>query len=206
MLKLDLQDLVEVELTLHLLAGERVELRFAESICHETVRQILKSDLKPWQQNRWCMPEVSAEFVAHLEDVLDVYEAPYDQCRPVVCLDESPKQLIEETRVPLPMQSGQRTRYDGKYKRNGTCTVFGFCEPKRCWRERVVTERRTMQDFAWGIKWLLDVIYLEVELVRLVLDNLNSHRPAALYETFEAPEALRLSKRLEFHYTPKHGS
>lgn len=141
-----------------------------------------------------------------MEDVLEVYEAPYDRCRPVVCMDESPKQLIEEIRVPIPMQPGQPARYDSEYKRNGTCTVFGFCEPKRCWRELVVTERRTMHDFAWGIKWLLDVIYPEAELVRLVLDNLNTHRPAALYETFEAPEARRLSKRLEFHYTPKHGS
>ena len=130
-----------------------------------------------------------------MEDVLDVYEAPYDRRRPVVCMDESPKQLIEETRVPIPMQPGQPTRYDSEYKRNGTCTVFGFCEPKRSGRELVVTERRTMQDFAWGIKWLLDVIYPEAELVRMVLD-----------ETFEAPEARRLSKRLEFHYTPTHGS
>jgi DDE superfamily endonuclease len=87
-----------------------------------------------------------------MEDVLDVYEAPYDRRFPVVCMDESPKQLIEETRVPIPMQPGQPARYDSEYKRNGTCCVFGFCEPKRCWRELVVTERRTMQDFAWGIK------------------------------------------------------
>ena len=141
-----------------------------------------------------------------MEDVLDVYEEPYDPQRPVVCMDESPKQFIEETRVPVPMRPGQPARYDSEYKRNGTCTVFGFSEPKRCWRELIVTERRTMQDFAWGIKWLLDVVYPQAEVVRLVLDNLNTHRPAALYETFEAIEARRLLKRMEFHYTPKHGS
>jgi transposase len=154
----------------------------------------------------WCIPEVSAEFVAHMEDVLDVYEQAYDPSRPVVCMDETPKQLIGEVRQPLPMQPGQPLRYDSEYRRNGTCNLFLFCEPKRAWREIVLTEQRTLQDFAWGIKWLLDVVYPQAEVVRLVLDNLNTHRPAALYETFAPEEARRLLKRLEWHYTPKHGS
>ena len=154
----------------------------------------------------WCLPEVSAEFVAHMEEVLDLYEQAYDPARPVVCLDESPKQLIGEVRQPLPVQPGQPARYDSEYRRNGTCNLFLFCEPKRAWREIVVTDSRTLQDFAWGIKWLLDTVYPQAEVVRLVLDNLNTHRPAALYETFAPEEARRLLKRLQWHYTPKHGS
>jgi len=149
---------------------------------------------------------VSAEFVAHMEEVLDLYEADYDPRRPVVCMDETPKQLIEEIRQPLPAQPGQPERFDYEYQRNGTCNLFLFCEPKAAWREIVVTPSRTLQDFGWGIKWLLDGVYPEAERVRLVLDNLNTHRPAALYETFPPQEARRLLRRLEFHYTPKHGS
>lgn len=141
-----------------------------------------------------------------MEEVLDLYEADYDPRRPVVCMDETPKQLIAETRVPLPVHPGQPERFDYEYQRNGTCNLFLFCQPQAAWREIVVTASRTLQDFAWGIKWLLDVVYPEAELVRLVLDNLNTHRPAALYETFPPQEARRLLKRLEFHYTPKHGS
>ena len=141
-----------------------------------------------------------------MEDVLQLYEQPHDADRPVVCMDESPKQLIEEVRTPIPAQPGQPARYDSEYKRNGTCCVFGFCEPKRGWRELVVTEQRTMKDFAWGIKWLLDVVYPAASCVRLVLDNLNTHRAASLYETFEPKEARRLLDRIEWHFTPKHGS
>ena len=130
-----------------------------------------------------------------MEDVLQLYEQPHDADRPVVCMDESPKQLIEEVRTPIPAQPGQPARYDSEYKRNGTCCVFGFCEPKRGWRELVVTEQRTMKDFAWGIKWLLDVVYPAASCVRLVLDNLNTHRAASLYETFEPKEARRLLDR-----------
>ena len=141
-----------------------------------------------------------------MEDVLDLYEAPYNARRPVVCFDESPKQLIAEVRTPLPMQPGRLQIYDSEYTRNGMRNLFLFCEPKGGWRHIYVTERRTMHDFAREMQWLSDVAYPHAEVIRVVLDNLNTHKPASLYETFVPEEARRILKRLEFHYTPKHGS
>lgn len=141
-----------------------------------------------------------------MEDVLDLYEEPYDPQRPKVCFDETNKQLVAETRVGVPAQPGQVARYDYEYQRNGTRNLFLFLEPQEGWRHVAVTERRTMQDFAHQMRWLVDEAYPEAEVVRLVLDNLNTHRPASLYETFPPAEARRILKRLEFHYTPKHGS
>jgi hypothetical protein len=149
---------------------------------------------------------VSAEFVACMEDVLDLYEEPYDPKRPKVCFDETNKQLIQEKRLPLPAQVGQPERYDYEYKRNGTRNLFLFCDPERGWRHVEVTHRRTMQDFAQQMKWLVDEVYPEAEVIRVVLDNLSTHKAASLYETFPPAEARRLLRRLEFHYTPKHGS
>jgi uncharacterized small protein (DUF1192 family) len=144
--------------------------------------------------------------VAHMEDVLDLYEEPYDPQRPKVCFDETNKQLVAETRVGVPARPGQVARYDYEYQRNGTRNLFLFLEPQGGWRHVAVTERRTMQDFAHQMRWLVDEAYPEAEVVRLVLDNLNTHRPASLYEAFPPAEARRILKRLEFHYTPKHGS
>lgn len=147
-----------------------------------------------------------------MEDVLELYAQPYDAKRPVVCFDETNKQLIEETRVPLPAlpaekgHTGQVARYDYEYKRNGTRNLFMHCEPKTGWRHVEVTQQRTMCDFAHQMKWLVDEAYPSAEVVRLVLDNLNTHRPASLYEAFTPEEARRILRRLEFHYTPKHGS
>ncbi len=141
-----------------------------------------------------------------MEDVLDVDAEPYDPKRPKVCFDETPKQLIAETRVPLPVQPGQVERYDYGYRRNGTCNLFMFFEPDRGWRHIAVTDRRTLVDFAQQMKWLVDEAYPEADVVRVILDNLNTHRAAALYEAFPPAEARRILKRLEFHYTPKHGS
>ncbi len=149
---------------------------------------------------------MSAEFVAAMEDVLDLYAEPYDPQRPKVCFDETPKQLIGETRVPLAARPGQVKRYDYEYRRNGTCNLFLCFEPDQGWRHLAVTARRTSADFAQQMKWLVDERYPQAEVIRLVLDNLSTHRPAALYETFPAAEARRILKRLEFHYTPKHGS
>ena len=149
---------------------------------------------------------MSAEFVAHMEDVLDLYAEPYDPKRPVVCFDETSTQLLAETRPPLPPQPGRPKRQDYEYRREGTRNLFLACEPLAGWRQVAVTQRRTMQDFAHQMRWLVDEVYPEVPVVRLVLDNLNTHRPASLYETFPAAEARRIAKRLEFHYTPKHGS
>ena len=141
-----------------------------------------------------------------MEDVLDLYEEPYDLKRPKVNFDETSKQLIEETRVALPAKPGQTERFDYEYKRNGTRNLFMFCEPQQGLRHIEITERRTMQDFAHQMKWLVDEAYPEAEVIRVVMDNLNTHKPASLYETFEPVEARRILKGLEFHYTPKHGS
>lgn len=193
--------------SLRLLADKLVELDIVDSISHETVRQVLKkNELKPWQKKMWCIPEVSADFVAHMEEILDLYELPFDPQHPLVCFDETSKQLIQEKRVPLPSKPGQVERYDYEYQRNGVRNLFMFFEPLANYRHVEVTERRTMQDFAHCMRWLVDVCHPEAECVRVVLDQLNTHKPASLYETFEPAEANRILKRLEFHYTPKHGS
>jgi len=162
--------------------------------------------LKPWQREEWCIPSVSAEFVAAMEDVLDLYAEPYDPQRPTVCFDETSTQLIGEGRIPLPARPGRPERFDYEYRRNGTRNLFMLCEPLGGWRHVAVTDQRTMQDFAHQMRWLADQAYPDAQRIRVVLDNLNTHRPASLYATFEPAEARRVLKRLEFHYTPKHGS
>ena len=141
-----------------------------------------------------------------MEDVLDLYAEPYDPQRPVVCFDETSTQLLAETRPALPMQPGRVRRQDYEYRREGTRNLFLACEPLRGWRHVSVTQRRTREDFADQMRWLVDEAYPEVPVVRVVLDNLNTHRPASLYQAFPAAEARRIVKRLEFHHTPKHGS
>ena len=144
--------------------------------------------------------------MANMEDVLDLYEEPYDPQRPVVCFDETSTQLLAETRPALPPQPGIPRRQDYEYRREGTRNLFLACEPLAGWRQVTVTQRRTMQDFAHQMRWLVDEVYPDISVIRVVLDNLNTHRRASLYETFPAEEARRIAKRLEFHYTPKHGS
>jgi len=151
-------------------------------------------------------PKHSAEFVACMEDVLDIYERPYDSRFPVVCMDEQPVQLIGETRVALPIEPGQLERYDYEYRRNGTAVNFMFTEPLASWRKVDVRETRTMIDWAEEIRILLDVDYADAEKVILICDNLNTHKIASLYVAFEPQEAKRLRDRLEMHYTPRHGS
>ena len=141
-----------------------------------------------------------------MEDVLDLYADPYDPQRPVVCFDETSTQLLGETREPLPVRPGRPRRPDYEYVRAGTRNLFLTCEPKAGWRHVAITQRRTMQDFAHQMRWLVDEAYPHAPVIRVVLDNLNTHRMASLYETFEPAEARRIAKRLEFHYTPKHGS
>ncbi len=141
-----------------------------------------------------------------MEDVLDLYEEPYDEKRPVVGFDETTKQLIEEKRQPLPPTARQPERYDYEDQRNGTRNLFMFCEPLAQWRHIAVTTQRTMQDFAHQMRWLVDVRYPEAAVIRVVMDNLNTHKAASLYETFAPAEARRILKQLEFHFTPKHGS
>ena len=149
---------------------------------------------------------MNGEFVAAMEDVLDLYAEPCDPNRPVVCFDETSTQLLAEVREPLPAQPGRPRRQDYEYRRGGTRNLFLFCEPLAGWRHVAITERRTMQDFAHQMRWLVDVAYPDATVIRVVLDNLNTHRMASLYETFPAAEARRIVKRLEFHHTPKHAS
>jgi len=148
----------------------------------------------------------NAEFVCCMENVLELYHQPYDTRYPLVCFDESSKQLIAETKTPLPMKPGEVRRYDYEYERHGVCNLFLFFEPLRAWRHIEVTEQRTKVDFARCMQDLVDKWYPEAAKIRVVLDNLNTHKPASLYEAFPPAEARRLLERLEFHYTPKHGS
>jgi len=157
-------------------------------------------------KEQWCIPEVSTEFVACMEDVLELYAEPYDAKRPKVNFDESSKQLIAQTRQPLPTRPGQPERFDYEYERGGTRNLFLFVEPQAGCRHINVTAQRTMIDFAHQMKWLVDVAYPEAEVIRVVMDNLNTHKAASLYEAFAPEEARRIIKKLEFHYTPKHGS
>jgi hypothetical protein len=148
---------------------------------------------------------VGAEFVAAMEDVLDLYAEPYDPTRPVVCFDESPKQLIGEVRTPLPVQPGAPARYDTEYQRNGVRNLMMICEPKRGRREVLVKKRRTRIDFAQCMRRIVQT-YPDATVIRIVLDNLNTHKIASLYEAFPPEEARAIARRLEFHYTPLHGS
>jgi DDE superfamily endonuclease len=190
------------------LADKLVELRYVDGVSYETVRQVLKkNELKPWLSKRWCIPpQAQGEFVWRMEDVLEVYTRPYDPWRPLVCLDEVSKQLINETRRPQPAKPGRPSRFDYEYRRGGVANIFLWCEPLRGQRHTTVTERRTRVDWAHVIKDLVDVRYPEAEKVVLVQDSLNTHTPGSLYETFPPTEAKRLADKLEIHSTPKHGS
>lgn len=193
--------------TLSLLADEMVRLTKHRSLSSETIRRRLaENELKPWQKKMWCIPKVDAEFVARMEDVLDLYAEAPDERRPVVCFDETPRQLIGESRVPVAAKPGKPARVDYEYVRNGTANVFMFVDAHRPWRRAKVTDRRTSRDFAECMRDLVNKHYPKAECIRVVMDNLSTHTPAALYETFEPDEARRLLRRLEFHYTPKHAS
>ena len=141
-----------------------------------------------------------------MEDVLDVYERPYDATAPVVCMDEMPVQLIKETRRPIPAEPGRPRRIDYEYERNGTANIFTFVEPLAGWRQTRVTEHRTRVDWAMALRDVIDGRYADAKVIVLIMDNLNTHTLGSLYEAFPPAEARRLAKRLEIHNTPKHGS
>lgn len=151
-------------------------------------------------------PKANAAFVAAMEDVLDVYTRPHDHARPLVCLDETSKQLVAETRTPEPMRPGQLARHDYEYKRNGTANIFMLFAPLEGWRQVEITERRTAIDYANILRDLADLHFPKAEKIVLVQDNLNTHTRASLYEAFAPAEARRIIERFEWHYTPKHGS
>lgn len=155
----------------------------------------------------WCIPpKANGEFVACMEDVLEVYKRPYDPTFPVVCLDETNRQLIEETRPTIPAQPGRKKRKDYEYRRNGVVNLFMMFEPLQARRHVKVTDQRTRIDFAECVRELVDVYYPKAKKIVLVMDNLNTHTTGSLYEAFDPVEARRLAEKLEIHYTPKHGS
>jgi transposase len=193
--------------TLELLAGAMVSLTEHVSLSRETVRRRLaENDLKPWRKDMWCIPQVDAEYVARMEDVLDLYAEEPNPKRPVVCFDESPTQLIGEMRQPIPAAPGQLERFDCEYKRNGTANLFIFLDVHRPWRKVKVTERRSAEDYAHCMREVVDVHCPDAERIRVVQDNLSTHSAGALYQAFPPAEARRILRRLEFHYTPKHAS
>lgn len=141
-----------------------------------------------------------------MEDILDIYKLPHDENKPLVCMDETSKQQVKEVRNPIPMQTGKPERFDTEYERNGVSSVFMFFAPLDGWRHVEVTDRRTAKDWALQLKKLVDEYYPEAEIIRLVMDNLNTHTKASLYKAFEPEEANRIANKIEIHYTPKHGS
>jgi transposase len=169
---------------LKLLAGEMVKLTEHEELSRETVRRRLaENDLKPWRKDMWCIPQVDAEYVARMEDVLDLYAEGPDPKRPVMCFDESPTQLIGEVRAPIPARPGTLERFDCEYRRNGTANLFVFLDAHRPWRKVKVTDRRAAEDFAECMRELSDVHFPKAEKIRIVLDKLSAHSPSALYQT-----------------------
>lgn len=168
--------------------------------------------MKPWLQEQWCIPQLSSEFVASMEDVLDLYAQPPDEKRPLVCFDERLCQLIGDVTEPIPAKSktpekpGQQKKIDYEYERNGSCNLFAFLAPHLGWRHVKVTDRRTKVDFAHCMKELVDVHFPEADVIKLVMDNLNTHTIGALYQAFQPEEARRIAMKLEIHHTPKHGS
>lgn len=193
--------------TLDLLADEMVRLTAHITLSADTVaRRLDELALKPWQEKMWCISALTAEYVARMEDLLALYAEVPDPRRPVVCFDETPRQLIGETRVPIRAEPGKPARVDYEYVRNGTANVFMFVDVNRPWRHAKVTDRRTCIDFAECMRDLVDEHYPDAERIRVVLDNLSAHSPAALYQAFEPAEARRILSRLEFHFTPKHAS
>ena len=166
-----------------------------------------KNILKPHRKQQWVIPpDANAAFVATMEDVLEVYQRPHDPQRPLVCLDETSKQLIIETRAPIPAKPGQPARHDYEYERNGVANLFMVFAPLEGWRHVKVTDRHTAIDYAHVLRDLSDTHFPDAAKIVLLQDNLNTHKPASLYEAFPAPEARRLVERFEWHYTPKHGS
>jgi len=166
-----------------------------------------KNELKPWQKSMWCIPpKHNAEFVFHMENVLEAYQRPYDPRFPLICMDELSKQLTLETQTPLPAKPGHPECFDYEYVRNGTVNIFAFTEPLTGWRHIAVTDQRTRTDWAHEIRKLVDVHRPHAERITLVMDNLNTHSLGSLYEAFPPQEARRIIHRIEVVHTPKHGS
>lgn len=185
-----------------------IQLEIVEHVSHETVRTVLrKNQLKPWQSKQWCVgPTGDANYVYCMEDVLDQYVQPYNPKRPRVCIDEGSVQFLSEKREAIEMKPGKIRKYDYEYEREGYCSIFLACEPLAGKTVTQVKEQRTAGDFAHFLKHVVDDIYPDAEKIVVIMDNLNTHTAASFYKVFPPEEAMRLWKRLEFHYTPVHGS
>ncbi|MHC1733386.1 MAG: IS630 family transposase [Bacteroidales bacterium] len=195
--------------SLRLLDNKMVQLEYVNELSYETERQVLvENELKPWLREEWCIPpKENAQFVYRMEDVLDVYLRSFDPRFPLVCFDEKPvQQLVRETRKAIPMQIGQPERWDYEYHREGTADLFMFFAPLHNWRHVEVTAHRTKEDWAKCMHDLVYVYFPKAERCVLVEDNLNTHDPSALYEVFPPTQAKSILDRLEFHFSPKHGS
>ena len=179
-----------------------------EKLSRATIgRVIQRNELKPHLNSYWCIPpHEDADFVAAMEDVLDMYQRPYDPDYPVWCMDEKPYQILDDSRKPLPMRPGDVSKIDSEYVRNGTVSIFCFVQPHTGRIEHSVEPTRTAVDWAEKIKYLVDVIEPDAQKITLIMDNLNTHKPGSLYKTFPPQEAKRILDRLDIHYTPKHGS
>ncbi|WP_319508130.1 IS630 family transposase [uncultured Methanolobus sp.] len=193
--------------SLRLLADKAVELEYIDSISYESIRRVLKkNELKPWKKIGWVIPpEQNSSFVAQMEMVLDVYKRSFSALYPVVCMDESPKQLISETRSKIPASFGKPAKYDYEYRREGVCNIFMACEPLTGKRMVEVTERKTKRDWAQFIE-KISKKYDSAKLITLIMDNYNTHTPGSFYEAFHPEKAKRLLDRFELIFTPKHGS
>ena len=194
--------------SLRLLEEKVVELNIVEKASDNTIgRDFKKNTLQPHRNRQWVIPpDANAAFLAAMEDVLETYQKPRDPERPLVCLDETSKQLVIETRKPIPAKPGQPIRYDYEYERNGVANIFMTFAPLEGWRKVKVTDHHAAVDYAQVLKELSDVHFPDAKQIVLVQDNLSTHTAASLYVAFPPEEARRLAKRFEWHYTPKHGS
>ena len=190
------------------LLSEEMSVILEESLSRSTIGRVLnRNDLRPHLNEYWCIPpKEDADFVACMEDILDLYQQPYDPSRPLWCMDEKPYQILGEAREPLPMRPGDIAKFDSDYKRNGTVSIFCFIQPHTGKIRHAVEPTRTAVDWAEKIRYLVDVIEPEAEKIILVMDNLNTHSISSLYKAFLPEEARRIARKLEIHYTPKHGS
>ncbi len=196
-----------VRWTLTLLTSE-MKVILEEELSRATIgRTLNKNDIRPHLTDYWCIPpEADADFVADMEDILDLYQEPYDPEYPLWCMDEKPYQLLDEARNPIPMRPGDTAKVDSEYVRNGTASVFCFIQPHTGKIVQMVEPTRTAVDWAEKIKYLVDEITPESKKIKLVMDNLNTHSRSSLYKAFEPEEARRIARKLDIHYTPKHGS
>lgn len=196
-----------VRWTLTLLTRE-MKVILEEPLSRATIGRVLRNnDIRPHLNEYWCIPpEEDADFVAHMEDILDLYQQPYDPDYPLWCMDEKPYQILDEARQPLPMRPGDTAKYDSDYIRNGTAAVFCFIQPHTGRIVQKVEPTRTAVDWAEKIRYLVDEIEPDARKIILVMDNLNTHDKSSLYKAFPPAEARRIASKLEIHFTPKHGS